>query len=274
VYGVKFDSDSHLTIDPEEKITEYNYEKFLPEDLIKTMDVRSAEFKETIKMLNYSMKTRYEQLQADKAKFVQMMPMLSKLDKRQQKDLVHMLHSQSDESQLLDALCNNEFEKELAKRSEAENFAIKNRYRHHHRTMVHADPKKMPMDESKIKDLLRNQHIFRDRMNKEIGTYQPQQDHPTYEHGLLKSVDQLAFGDLRALVEHVGIKRLDIPYVHPDELLAMKRDVSANDGMNFRYLQNAYFTPLDMTDYEENFVGWNEVGDFLPLSETNWIAHL
>jgi len=44
--------------------------------------------------------------------------------------------------------------------------------------------------------------------------------------------------------------------------------------MNFKYLANAYFTPLDMTDYEENFVGWNEVGGMLPFNETNWIAHM
>lgn len=26
------------------------------------------------------------------------------------------------------------------------------------------------------------------------------------------------------------------------------------------YLMNAMFTPLDMTDHEEAFVGWNEIG--------------
>ncbi len=31
--------------------------------------------------------------------------------------------------------------------------------------MDFADPKKMPIDESKVKDLLRNQHVFRDKMN-------------------------------------------------------------------------------------------------------------
>jgi len=38
--------------------------------------------------------------------------------------------------------------------------------------MNFAEAKRMPIDEKKVKDLLRNQHIFRDKMNSEIGTYQ------------------------------------------------------------------------------------------------------
>lgn len=38
--------------------------------------------------------------------------------------------------------------------------------------MDYAEKKRMPIDESKVKDLLRNQHIFRNKMNAEIGTYQ------------------------------------------------------------------------------------------------------
>lgn len=37
----------------------------------------------------------------------------------------------------------------------------------------------------------------------------------------------------------------------------------------FSYLMNALFTPLDMTDYEDNFVGLNEVGGSLPISHIN-----
>jgi hypothetical protein len=44
--------------------------------------------------------------------------------------------------------------------------------------MAFADPKRMPVDERKVKDMLRNQHIFRDKMNSEIGTYQTVQDNP------------------------------------------------------------------------------------------------
>jgi len=29
----------------------------------------------------------------------------------------------------------------------------------------------MPIDETKVRDLLRNQHIFKRKMNEEVGTY-------------------------------------------------------------------------------------------------------
>ena len=69
-------------------------------------------------------------------------------------------------------LTNNALEKKLAQISEEENHALKNRYRHNRKTMDFAEAKKMPVDERKVRDMLRNQHIFRDRMNTEIGTYQ------------------------------------------------------------------------------------------------------
>ena len=37
---------------------------------------------------------------------------------------------------------------------------------------------------------------------------------------------------------------------------------------------SALFTPLDMTDYETNFVGWNEGTGLLPLEKPNWITEI
>lgn len=50
--GVKFD--------PEEKITEFNYEKFIHKQILKNMDTSSDEFKLYIKKLNLTTKTQYE----------------------------------------------------------------------------------------------------------------------------------------------------------------------------------------------------------------------
>jgi len=62
-------------------------------------------------------------------------------------------------------------EEELAKLSEEENYLNKNRYRLQKTTLDYADKKRMAVDEHKLKDVLRNQGIFRDRFNKEVGTY-------------------------------------------------------------------------------------------------------
>jgi len=61
--------------------------------------------------------------------------------------------------------------------------------------MDYVDHKKMPVDESKVKDLLRNQHIFRDKFNKEIGTYQQLQDNPQMENGVLTYLNEAAYGE-------------------------------------------------------------------------------
>jgi hypothetical protein len=42
----------------------------------------------------------------------------------------------------------------------------------------------------------------------------------------------------------------------------------------FSYLINAMFVPLDMTDQEESFVGWHEIGDDLPLQRPNHLNEL
>jgi hypothetical protein len=72
---------------------------------------------------------------------------------------------------LLDEACSNEEKNRLAKISEEENFALKNRFKFDKDVMRHADKKRMPIDKNKVKDLLRNQHIFRDKIKDEIGTY-------------------------------------------------------------------------------------------------------
>lgn len=37
---------------------------------------------------------------------------------------------------------------------------------------------------------------------------------------------------------------------------------------------DAMFTPLDMTDYEDTFVGWNELYGSVPLNRISWLAPL
>jgi len=53
---------------------------------------------------------------------------------------------------------------------------MKNRYRLNKTTMQFADKKRMPIDERSVRDLLRNQHLFRVKMNKEIPNYTPMQE--------------------------------------------------------------------------------------------------
>ena len=84
------------------------------------------------------------------------MPLLAQLNAKEQRDFVHMLESESFKGQYLDQLCEGTVEKELAKLSESENYAAKNHYVLKNKTLKYADPKRMPIDERKVKDMLRN----------------------------------------------------------------------------------------------------------------------
>lgn len=60
MYGKEWNTYAGVKFDPEEKITEFNYEKFIHKQILKNMDTNSDEFKNYIKMLNLTTKTQYE----------------------------------------------------------------------------------------------------------------------------------------------------------------------------------------------------------------------
>lgn len=37
---------------------------------------------------------------------------------------------------------------------------------------------------------------------------------------------------------------------------------------------HALFTPLDMTDHEDAFVGWNELPGYVPMNRQSWLSPL
>ena len=78
----------------------------------------------------------------------------------------------------MDEMTHQTLETKLAKLSEEENFNAKNRYRLQRTKLDYADKSRMPVDESKLKDVLRNQATFKVAINKEIGTYDSQINNP------------------------------------------------------------------------------------------------
>jgi len=81
---------------------------------------------------------------------------------------------------LTDSACSNVEKTKLAKISEEENFAIKNRFKHQKDTMNFARKEKMPVDKRKVKDILRNQHIVRNKIHEELPTYREFQDNTQF----------------------------------------------------------------------------------------------
>jgi len=120
-------------------------------------------------------------------------------------------------NRLMDNATDDTFLKEIAAVSEAENFALKNRYIHQKNTMNFADKKRMPIDESSVREMLRNQHIIRDKASRELNTYTAMQEKTQFEHGLLTYLREGAYGELGELIKEVGIKRDTIPFYNLTE---------------------------------------------------------
>lgn len=264
--GMNWYEDARTRQDNEEKITEFNFEKFLSADLLATVDTDGPEFKTFVKLANLTSATKHERLQKAKEQFKSLMPLLASLTPVEQRSLVHLIQSRSEADRLADLTASKDIERQLAQVSEKENMAMKNRYRHQRQTMDFAEAKKMPVDERKVKDMLRNQHVFRDRMNAEIGTYQRLQDNPQLENGVLSYLHEAAYGEMKDLITDVGINYDSIPFHNLAALRKFNDNNSHESDGQFHNLMHALFTPVDMTDHEEEFVGWNEVAGTLPIN--------
>jgi hypothetical protein len=75
---------------------------------------------------------------------------------------------------------------------------------------------------------------------------------------------------MRDLVRDVGITTDNIPFHNVGDLQKKREQSFAfQSDPQYGYLMNALFTPLDMTDYENTFVGWNEIGSGVPIDNVS-----
>lgn len=176
-------------------------------------------------------------------------------------------------NELVDKACSNVEKQRLAKISEEQNFLNKNRFYIDKTLMNYADKKRMPIDEIKVKDMLRNQHIVRAKIAKEVNTYQKWQDNTNFESGVLTYVNEAAWGDLRDLLKDIGINRETIRYTNVADAIEAKDNRVYESDINFKNLINARYTMIDMTEYEHTYPGFNENGD-IPISNLGYIQML
>ena len=69
LYGSEWDRFESLMFDEEDKITEFNYEKFIPKHLLSQMDTQSQEFKNLIRVMHMNQLTEYEQHRQNQEQF-------------------------------------------------------------------------------------------------------------------------------------------------------------------------------------------------------------
>ena len=197
------------------------------------------------------------------------MPILTTLTEEETEIFLHLVRNkgrsldsmQQDTNELIDQACNDDLKKKLAKKSEEENFSLKNRFQHEKKTMKYAKKDKMPLDQSKVKDLLRNQHVFRAKVNEEVDTYNAEIDNTQFQNGVLTYINEAAWGDLRDLLKDVGINRQTIRFSNVSDMIKTKDNTLMDSDNQWRNFANARFTMIDMTDYEYDFPSLNEGQD-------------
>lgn len=120
---------------------------------------------------------------------------------------------------MIDEACSDNQRANLSKISEEENFALKARYKHDNDTAKWADPKRMPIDEAKVRDLLRYQHHFRSKVLDEMNVYGRDTRNEQFERGLLTYVNEASWGDLKELLQDVGINRHSIRFFNAGDII-------------------------------------------------------
>ena len=268
MYGKPWNAYQGVVFDDQEKITEYNYEEFIPKHLLKGVDTNSADFKRQIKMANYHSKTDMEQHKANQEEFQKLMPTLATLDEEETEIFLHLIRSKGrDQSlskqislSLIDEACDDSEKAKLSKISEEENFALKARYKHDNDTAQWMDAKRMPVDDTKVRDLLRYQHHFRAKIADELNTFGEDVKQKQFEKGVLTYVNEASWGDLKELLTDVGINRHSIRFFNAADIIKANSDTIHDSDKNWQYIEQGRHLQVDMTDYENDFPSINEVG--------------
>lgn len=83
-------------------------------------------------------------------------------------------------------------------------------------------------------------------------------------------LNEVAWGDLRELLKDIGINRETLKFYNSSDIIKNNDALIKGSDKNVREnLVNARFTQVDMTDYENDFTGFNEINGELPIEGLN-----
>ena len=93
MYGTLYDDYSDVFFDEENKITEFNFENYLPERMANDDETISTSFKNEVKYMNLMTSTKYEQHKANQEEFRKLMPIISQLSEEEAEIFVHLIQN-------------------------------------------------------------------------------------------------------------------------------------------------------------------------------------
>lgn len=79
-------------------------------------------------------------------------------------------------------------------------------------------------------------------------------------------LNEVAWGDLRDLLKDIGINRETLKFYNVSDMVKSNdARMKDSDKLVRDNLNNARFTQVDMTDYEDDFTGFNEISGEMPI---------
>jgi hypothetical protein len=248
-----------IEYDIEPKITIYNYEKHLSPSLLERLDTESPEFKKQIKMMTIMSKTQFEEHKELKEKFRGLMNTLAFLNKDEGRAFIYLLKSKSRGDYLSD-IHNGKTEAYFAKIAEEENYLKKNAYLLQRKKMEFARKEDMPIEKAKVKDLFKNAREFKEKFNSEFGLYDVHPREFDHQKRVVQELIEKCSGPLLALRDEVGLtmkNRFKTAFLRIKDSKELKEGWSDDPiyDHSMLYFLRSTFLPLDMTDYEDVFVG-------------------
>lgn len=151
-------------------------------------------------------------------------------------------------------------EYDIAKRVEEENFNLKNRYRLEETTLKYRDKRRLAIDAKKISQVLNHHDQIWEKFETDVGTYQKykRQKDPNIRH--VAAWCEKAYGGMKALRDEIGLKDRHqiLPFLKAKDVNRIRDETfggNPDQDVTLQYLMNALFTPIDMTEYEDIFMG-------------------
>ena len=129
----------------------------------------------------------------------------------------------------------------------------------------------MPIDQRKVKDILRHQNVVRSKIVSDVTTYEKHMECTNFESGVLTYAQECAQGDMRDLLDDIGINNYTIPYTGFADWGVAKAGVPQKAFSAINVLKNARYTLIDMTDYEYERPSPNEIDGMLPMRNLGYL---
>lgn len=75
----------------------------------------------------------------------------------------------------------------------------------------------MPVDERKVKEMLRHQHEFREKIEEQVRNYESVKRQDQFQYGLLLYVAEAAYGEMKELMNEVSVRPETLPFINWSE---------------------------------------------------------